>query len=288
MMNCYYVRNRYGVPACLGRRVSAYGEPGIITEDRGYYIGILLATEISTSVYALVSVLFWTVYSYTLSGQQPVTQSSRHLAYRCETGFPVRPQSLVEACSCQSSFLGHLCHPFCSGGSIQGMDKLFISPFFCGSLQEETNIFIGFKVVGYIKRRCFQCHCLFLQLFYQIFCFHYILFLAGFIAASQQKNNTAISDSVIDSDSTTKKEAQLKEFRGKLFMIAKVAGTQRIKTKENSGPALFVPNFLQPFIKTIRRFKLVSHGSTVSNWIQIVNKNKLAAKAANGKTKPTR
>lgn len=41
-MNCEYVRNYYGVPACIGRRVIAYGKPGIISEDRGHYIGINL------------------------------------------------------------------------------------------------------------------------------------------------------------------------------------------------------------------------------------------------------
>lgn len=37
-----YVRGRYGVPAHMGLRVIAYGEPGIIVEDRGHYIGITL------------------------------------------------------------------------------------------------------------------------------------------------------------------------------------------------------------------------------------------------------
>ena len=41
-MNCEYVRNHYAVPAFVGRRVTAYGEPGIIAEDRGHYIGINL------------------------------------------------------------------------------------------------------------------------------------------------------------------------------------------------------------------------------------------------------
>jgi hypothetical protein len=41
-MNCEYVAQYYGVPACIGRRVIAYGKPGIIAEDRGNYIGILL------------------------------------------------------------------------------------------------------------------------------------------------------------------------------------------------------------------------------------------------------
>ena len=41
-MNCEYVKEHYGVPSCIGRRVIAYGKPGIIAEDRGNYIGILL------------------------------------------------------------------------------------------------------------------------------------------------------------------------------------------------------------------------------------------------------
>lgn len=41
-MSCEYVRQHYGVPACIGRRVVAYGKPGIITADRGHYIGIAL------------------------------------------------------------------------------------------------------------------------------------------------------------------------------------------------------------------------------------------------------
>lgn len=41
-MNCEYVRNYYGVPACIGRRVIVYGKPGIIAEDRGNYIGVNL------------------------------------------------------------------------------------------------------------------------------------------------------------------------------------------------------------------------------------------------------
>lgn len=42
MGNCEYVCNFYGVPACIGRRVIAYGKPGVIAEDRGNYIGIQL------------------------------------------------------------------------------------------------------------------------------------------------------------------------------------------------------------------------------------------------------
>ena len=41
-MSCEYVRQHYGVPACIGRRVVAYGKPGVIVEDRGHYIGVNL------------------------------------------------------------------------------------------------------------------------------------------------------------------------------------------------------------------------------------------------------
>jgi len=41
-MNCEYVKRTYGVPAEIGRRVTVYGKPGIIAEDRGHYIGVTL------------------------------------------------------------------------------------------------------------------------------------------------------------------------------------------------------------------------------------------------------
>lgn len=40
MESCEYVRKWYGVPAAIGRRVVVDGEPGIIAEDRGHYIGV--------------------------------------------------------------------------------------------------------------------------------------------------------------------------------------------------------------------------------------------------------
>lgn len=39
-MNFEYVKQHYGVPAEFGRLVKVYGEPGIIAEDRGHYIGV--------------------------------------------------------------------------------------------------------------------------------------------------------------------------------------------------------------------------------------------------------
>src|SRR5690242_8810153 len=39
-MACDYVRDYYGVPAEIGRRVIVGGKPGIIAADRGHYIGV--------------------------------------------------------------------------------------------------------------------------------------------------------------------------------------------------------------------------------------------------------
>lgn len=40
MPDFQYVRDYYGVPAQLGRRVVVYGRPGVIAADRGHYIGV--------------------------------------------------------------------------------------------------------------------------------------------------------------------------------------------------------------------------------------------------------
>ncbi len=39
-MTCEYVNEYYGVPACVGRRIVHMGNPGIIAQDRGHYIGV--------------------------------------------------------------------------------------------------------------------------------------------------------------------------------------------------------------------------------------------------------
>lgn len=41
MKNCEYVRQYYGVPAEIGRRIEWDGRAGVIAEDRGQYIGVL-------------------------------------------------------------------------------------------------------------------------------------------------------------------------------------------------------------------------------------------------------
>ncbi|HFV9295140.1 hypothetical protein [Serratia fonticola] len=40
-----YVCQHYGVPACLGREVMAYGQAGIIVKDLGHYIGVALVDD---------------------------------------------------------------------------------------------------------------------------------------------------------------------------------------------------------------------------------------------------
>lgn len=45
-----YVRHYYGVPAQIGRRVTVGGRPGIITADRGAYIGVTFDDDKPTAV----------------------------------------------------------------------------------------------------------------------------------------------------------------------------------------------------------------------------------------------
>lgn len=44
-MSLEYVRTTYGVPAEIGRRVTVYGKPAIISADRGQYIGVTFDTD---------------------------------------------------------------------------------------------------------------------------------------------------------------------------------------------------------------------------------------------------
>ncbi len=41
MNDFQYVRDHYGVPAEIGRRVVVNGRAGVIAEDRGHHIGVL-------------------------------------------------------------------------------------------------------------------------------------------------------------------------------------------------------------------------------------------------------
>jgi len=52
-MNCDYVRNYYKVPAEIGRRISWRGRGGIISEDRGNYIGVTFDDEKPGTVHNL-------------------------------------------------------------------------------------------------------------------------------------------------------------------------------------------------------------------------------------------
>lgn len=39
-MNCEYIKETYGVPAEIGKRIDYKGQGGIIAEDRGNYVGV--------------------------------------------------------------------------------------------------------------------------------------------------------------------------------------------------------------------------------------------------------
>lgn len=43
-----HINTHYGVNACIGRRVIAYGKPGTIVKDFGHYIGIVLDDDLSS------------------------------------------------------------------------------------------------------------------------------------------------------------------------------------------------------------------------------------------------
>lgn len=49
-MSLEYVRDFYRVPACIGRRVTVYGKPGIISADRGHYIGVTFDADRQTVI----------------------------------------------------------------------------------------------------------------------------------------------------------------------------------------------------------------------------------------------
>ena len=44
-MNCEYVRENYNVPAEIGRIINYKGRKGVISEDRGNYIGVTFYDE---------------------------------------------------------------------------------------------------------------------------------------------------------------------------------------------------------------------------------------------------
>ena len=52
-MNCCYVRENYGVPACIGRRILFRDKKGIIVEDRGNYIGVNFDKDKPNKIYSI-------------------------------------------------------------------------------------------------------------------------------------------------------------------------------------------------------------------------------------------
>lgn len=45
MSDFSYIKTTYEVPACIGRVVTVYGKPGVITADHGNYIGVTFDTD---------------------------------------------------------------------------------------------------------------------------------------------------------------------------------------------------------------------------------------------------
>ena len=47
---CEYIRNTYNVPACIGRQIEYNGRHGILSADRGNYIGVTFDDEPATTI----------------------------------------------------------------------------------------------------------------------------------------------------------------------------------------------------------------------------------------------
>lgn len=85
-MNCEYARKAYGVPACIGRRVIAYGQPGIIAEDRGHYIGIRVGRpHISSGLMAHDFKALTSEINETLREEIPRLASEEYIVTNIET-----------------------------------------------------------------------------------------------------------------------------------------------------------------------------------------------------------
>ena len=84
--NCEYVREYYGVPACIGRRVTIDGKPGIIVEDRGNYIGVTFDDAKPGTI--LNAHPTWKVKYLDMGKVRPMTRSQRrYLDYlRADSG----------------------------------------------------------------------------------------------------------------------------------------------------------------------------------------------------------
>lgn len=80
LVSLEYVRDYYGVPAEIGRRVTVYGRPGIIGADCGHYIGVNF-DDAPPGMYAAAHPTDGVVYGE-MGKERPLTRAQkRYRAY---------------------------------------------------------------------------------------------------------------------------------------------------------------------------------------------------------------
>lgn len=83
-MNCEYARKYYSVPAEIGRRVTVAGEPGVIAEDRGAYIGVLFDKDKPNAISPCHPT--WMVEYHGMSAVRKMTRSQQRYRRFLEYG----------------------------------------------------------------------------------------------------------------------------------------------------------------------------------------------------------
>jgi hypothetical protein len=144
-----------------------------------------------------------------INGQR-ASKGSADLADGCKLGFTAIGQGLIQAGAGNACLSCHFGHAHRTGSGIQGVDK-FLRRSFNGILKEYSYIFLGFKMIGYIKRLCFKWHGLNLQLPQKFFRFGDVFFLARFIASGKKKYDLTSLDGVIHPKSGTKKTYEVQK-----------------------------------------------------------------------------
>jgi len=87
-MNCEYVRKMYGVPAEIGRRVAYRGRTGVISKDRGNYVGVTFDDERPGTISNFHPTTEGLVYLDEIGTVRPLTRSQRRYRDYVDSEYP--------------------------------------------------------------------------------------------------------------------------------------------------------------------------------------------------------